>query len=78
MFEEQVSIKIGQEIKDKTWGVTEQFLQVHDIILVDGRPKVERIDADNPDGTIITYLPVKDESFYFAVYLDQYGEFKYC
>jgi len=70
MIEEQVSIKVGQEIKGKTWGVTEQFLQVHDIVLVNGQPKIERIDTDKADGTIIAYVPVKDEPFYFAVYFD--------
>jgi hypothetical protein len=70
MLEEQVSIKVGQEIKNKTWGVTEQFLQVHDIVLVNGQPKIERIDTDKVDGTIITYLPVREELFYFAVYFD--------
>ena len=70
MFEEQVSIKVGQEINDKTWGVTEQFLQVHDIVIVNGRPKIERIDTDKVDGTVIAYLPVKDEPFFMAIYFD--------
>jgi hypothetical protein len=70
MFDEQVSIKVGQEIKDKTWGVTEQFLQVHDIVIVNGRPKIERIDTDKVDGTVIAYVPVKDEPFFMAFYFD--------
>jgi hypothetical protein len=70
MFDEQVSIKVGQEINDRTWGVTEQFLQVHDIVIVNGRPKIERIDTDEVDGTVIAYLPVKDEPFFMAFYFD--------
>ena len=70
MFEEQVSLKVGQEIRDKAWGVTDQFLQVHDIVRVDGQPKIERIDTERADGAIVAYVPVKDESFYFALYFD--------
>lgn len=76
MFEEQVSIKVRQEINDKTWGVTEQFLQVHDLVLVDGQPKIDRIDADKSDGTVIAYLPVKDEPFFMAFYFDNKVDLK--
>jgi hypothetical protein len=70
MFEEQVSIKVGQEIQDRTKGLTDLFLQVHDIVRIDGRPKIERIDTDREDGVVIAYVPVIDESFYFALYFD--------
>ena len=76
MIDEQVSKKVGQEIKNKTWGVTEQFLQVHDVVLVDGQPKIQRIDKEKADGTTIAYLPVKDESFFLAVYLDSKADFE--
>ena len=76
MIDEQVLKKVGQEIKNKTWGVTEQFLQVHDVILVDGQPKIERIDTEKEDGTSIAYLPVKGESFFLAIYLDSKTDFE--
>jgi hypothetical protein len=76
MIDEQVSKKVGQEIKNKTWGVTEQFLQVHDVVLVDGQPKIQRIDNEKADGTTIAYLPVKDQSFFLAIYLDSKADFE--
>jgi hypothetical protein len=76
MFEEQIIKKVGQEIKDKTWGVTEQFLEVHDVILVDGQPKIDRIDNEKGDGIVIAYLPIKDESFHLAIYLDSKSGFE--
>lgn len=76
MFEEQIIKKVGQEIKNKTWGVTEQFLEVHDVVLVDGKPKIDRIDSEKGDGTVIAYLPIKDESFHLAIYLDSKSDFE--
>lgn len=70
MFEDRVSIKITQEISKRTWGVTEQFLRVHEIVFVNGVPKIDRIDTEKTDGTVIAYVSVKDESFHFAVYFD--------
>jgi hypothetical protein len=59
-----------EEIERKAWGVTEQFLQIHELIYEQGKPKILRIDKDEPDGTAIVYFPVKDEKFYFAVYVE--------
>lgn len=70
MFEKHLSIKVAREINDRIWGVAEQFLQVHEIVAINGRPKIERIDIDKVDGTVISYLPVKDEPFFMAIYFD--------
>jgi hypothetical protein len=70
MFQDQVSIKVKQEIQDKTKAFTNQFLQVHDVVRIDGRPKIERIDTDQEDGVVVAYVSVKDEPFYFALYFD--------
>ncbi len=58
-----------EEIATKSWGVTEQFLEIHDIERIDGVPRLERIDRDKSDGVIIAYFPVKDERLYFAVHV---------
>jgi len=55
-----------KEIKDQTWGVTQQFLEVHEIVYEDGKPKVARVDHDKKDGIVIIYFAVKGERFYFA------------
>jgi hypothetical protein len=47
MIEGLVLEKVRQEIEKKTWGVTEQFLDVHQIEYVNGQPQINRIDFDN-------------------------------
>jgi len=59
-----------EEIKTKSWGITEQFLQIHETIFIDGVPKLDRLDRDKQDGTAIAYFPVKDEKFYLAIYIE--------
>ncbi len=70
MTDKQVIDLIEKEFKEKTFGVTEQYLEIHSPIYIDGRLKVERIDKERKDGLIIAYLPVLNERFYFAVYID--------
>ena len=50
--------------------MTEQHLEIHSPIYIDNKLKVDRIDRDKEDEMIIAYLPVLDEKFYFAVYID--------
>ena len=48
----------------------------HDVVLVDGQPKIDRIDNEKGDGTVIAYLPIKDELFHLAIYLDSKLDFE--
>lgn len=59
-----------EEIESKSFGATEQILEVHQVVYVDGKPKISRVDSEKKDGTTIVYFPVVDEKFYVAVYLD--------
>lgn len=61
---------IEKEFKEKRLGVTEQYLEIHSPIYVNDKIKVDRIDRDRMDKLIIAYLPVLEEKFYFAVYID--------
>jgi hypothetical protein len=54
------------EINEKTWGVTEQFLQIHDVVRENGVPVVARIDKEDAD-TFIVYFPVAGEKFFWVV-----------
>ncbi len=62
--------KAIEEIETRSFGVTEQFLQVHEVVYVDGKPHIARVDTEKNDGTAIVYFPVVDEQFYLAIYLD--------
>lgn len=70
MTDQQAIELIEKEFKEKTLGVTEQYLEIHSPIYVDNILKVDRIDRESKDDMIIAYLPVLDEKFYFAVYID--------
>jgi len=70
MTDEQTIELIDKEFKDKTLGVTEQYLEIHSPIYADNKIKVDRIDRDRKVQLIIAYLPVLNERFYFAVYID--------
>ena len=61
---------IEQEFSLKTLGVTEQYLKIHQPEIENGSIKIERIDRDELPDRIIAYLPVQDEYFSFAVYID--------
>jgi len=74
MTDDIIIAKAIHEIETKTWGVTEQFLEVHEIVYANGKPVIARIDKDDPDGNVIVYFPVKDEPFYFAVYFNTLPE----
>ena len=71
MTDQQVVEIIEREFRDKTLGATEQYLEIHQPIYINDKLKVDRIDRDNKYELIIAYLPVYNEKFYFAVYIDK-------
>ena len=74
MTDQQVIELIEKEFREKTLGVTGQYLEIHSPIYSDNKIKVDRIDREgkdyNQDELIVAYLPVLDEKFYFAVYIN--------
>ena len=74
MNDQQVIELLEKEFREKTLALTEQYLEIHSPIYSDNKIKVDRIDrerkCDNQDELIVAYLPVLDEKFYFAVYID--------
>lgn len=58
------------EIENPVLGVTEQFLEIHEVVYLDGKPVVARVDVEKENGDAIVYFLVEGEKFYFAVYLD--------
>ena len=70
MTDQQAIELIEKEFKKKTFGVTEQYLEIHSPIYTDNILKVDRVDRDSKNEMIIVYLPVLDERFYFAVHIN--------
>lgn len=71
MTDEEVKDLIQTELSQKNLGVTQQYLEVHEIEYENGELKIARIDKENEEGLIIAYLPVKEEYFWLAVYIDE-------
>ena len=74
MSDDKITQKAIEEIESKTWGVTQQFLDIHKVLYSDAKPKVERVDRDKDDGTAIVYFPIKDQKFYLAICLETVPE----
>ena len=70
MAESLIIQKAIEEVESKDFGFTTQFLEIHEIVYENDKPKVAKVDTDKEDGTAIVYFPVKDERFFFAVYVD--------
>lgn len=70
MADIQIIKKAIEEVESKTFGTTQQILEVHEVVYTDNQPQVLRVDREKEDGTAIVYFPVRDERFYLAVYLD--------
>lgn len=67
--DEQIIQLIETELRDQSLGGTEQYLAIHAPVLEEGRLRVDRIDRERAD-VIVAYLPVIDQRFYFAFYID--------
>ncbi|MGI4761313.1 MAG: DUF4279 domain-containing protein [Janthinobacterium lividum] len=59
-----------EEIESPTFGVIEQFLEVHEVDYKDAKPVVAGVKTDTVEKVATVYFSVKGEHFYFAVYLD--------
>lgn len=70
MTDKEVFDLIKNELTEQTLGVTEQYLEVHQPVYENGILKIDRIDRESNDDLIVAYLPVEDEYFHFAVYID--------
>ena len=44
--------------KSQTWGTTQAFFEIHKVVYLNGKPKIEGIDKDKGNNTEITYFPV--------------------
>ena len=69
MTDKEVAQLVEKEFTEKTLGVTEQYLDIHQPIYKNGQLVIDRIDRESADK-IIAYLPVDGEYFFFAVYID--------
>ncbi|AMM50165.1 hypothetical protein TH61_01845 [Rufibacter sp. DG15C] len=70
MSEEEIILLATQELQNPTLGVTEQYLEIHQPVTIEGKIRIDRVDAEGASGLAIVYIPVDGEYFHFAVNVD--------
>jgi predicted RNA-binding protein with RPS1 domain len=70
MTDHDILTLITQEFKFKSLELTRQYLEIHEPVYENGTIKISRIDRENIKRTV-AYVPVKDEYFSFAIYIDE-------
>ncbi|MFI5453230.1 DUF4279 domain-containing protein [Pedobacter sp. UC225_61] len=67
---DELIIKLAiDEIENRTLGVTEQFLEIHQLVYTDNKPSIARVDTERDDEAIV-YFKVEGEKFFLVVYFD--------
>jgi hypothetical protein len=54
-----------KEFKEKNWDVTQQYMEVIDIVTDNNSPTIKRIEQEKNDCYAV-YFPVKNEPFYYT------------
>jgi len=65
-----VSIAV-QELRQPTFEVTKQYLQVMDVELENEDPRVARVDLDHTSESVAVYFYIKEERFFIVVNLSK-------
>jgi hypothetical protein len=66
--------KAIEEILNPKFAVTKQYLEVNQVELENGLPKVERIDLDYSDDLVSVYFPFKDEQYFLEIHVTKEPE----
>ena len=67
MTDKEVKEIILAELQNKTFGTTEQFIEIHSPVYFDSDINIARIDREGNEEEITAYLPVMNQRFFFAV-----------
>lgn len=68
MTDTQIIEVIQTELKNKTWGVTEQILEIHNPIFVGTKIQIENIARY--ENEISVFIPIENEKFYLTFYIN--------
>lgn len=70
MTDDQIIEIVENEFREKFLGVTQQYLDIHNPIYIDGKLKVDRIDRERSNGIVSVFVPVENEKFHFVAWVD--------
>ncbi len=72
MTDAQIIEVIQNELKNKTWGVTEQILEIHNPVLIVNKIQIENIIRN--ENEISVFIPIENEKFYLSFYLNSQNQ----
>ena len=62
------------EILNPTLEITKQYLEVLEVELENGKPKIERFENDSNQNFVAVYFPIKNEEFFLEIHLTKNAE----
>ncbi len=62
------------EIINKRFWVTQQYLEVHNILFENWKPKIARIDFNQSDDDVLVYFPIENEEFFLFIRLSKWPD----
>lgn len=71
-LQQSVAAIACQEVLSPTWGVVEQILAVHKLVILDGFPSIARIDDTRETGVFYVYFLLENQ-YYFLVILVEFN-----
>lgn len=63
-------MKAIEEINNPMFELTKQYLKVNELIYKNNEPEIEEIVIDEKEECAEVYFPIKNEKFYFKIYID--------
>lgn len=63
-----------EEILNPTLEITKQYLEVLEVELENGKPKIERYENDSNRNFVAVYFPIKNEEFFLKIHLTKNAE----
>jgi hypothetical protein len=68
--------KAIEEILNPVFAVTKQYLEVSEVAIENGKPKVERVDLYYGENLVAVYFPIKDERYFLQINLETTPEIR--
>lgn len=68
-LQQSVAAIARKEVLSPTWGVIEQILAVH-IVILDGVPSIARIDDTREPGVFYIYFPLENQCYFLVILVE--------
>lgn len=69
-LQQSVAAIARQEVLSPTWGVVEQILAVHKLVILDGVPSIARIDDTREPGVFYIYFPLENQCYFLVIIVE--------